>query len=239
MRDPRSVNEVEVLVLHHGLDLAALYADEEAARAAGVLDDDKLRQLVRRLDGLAAELAYDMTILARLRPPPAATAPPAATLADRPAAPTADKEFWGLESAVMTAIVLTLLLDASFSVHDMLNRLTGDTPPATPERQSLAPFIESHEAEAWHDELGWRVVSAAAYMTQASMGVYGGQRAMFPLWMMLNILPRELAAYGRAEALYIQGIAGRKMRHPLDLPHPDNKPNKRLLKGGVNISLTD
>lgn len=214
--EPTTLLQLEERVGRHGISLAALYEQEEDAKIAGGLDYLQLQNLVQQMDGISAQLNEAMNILSRLKPKDLSRA-----------TDMNGKDFWCLQSALITAICLTLLLDASLSIHELLDRLTKDTQSIEDDMQH-APFIMSQQ-ETWHEELGWRVVTAAAYMTSPEMGFYGALRAIFPLWMMINILPRDYAAYGRAEGLYVQMITKRKIRHPLDFPQKSDKPNKRLV----------
>ena len=207
--EPTSLHELDDQLSDLGLNLASLYSEEEKLKESGVLHSAALRDLVQRMDALAALLHNMASTLARFKPEG-----------------SGDREFWSLESATITSISLTLLLDTSLSIHNLLDQLTED---GEKDRVQFAKFIGGQEA-GWHEELGWRVVSAAAYMTRDDMGIYGATRAIFPLWMMINILPYNDAAYGRAEGLYVQMASKGKTRFPLDYPQEDNKPNKRLIK---------
>jgi len=208
--EPTTLMQLEDRVYDLGLTLAALYAEEEGAREAGQLQADKLEELIRRMDALAVSLNASAPALAAFKP-----------------ADPHENEFWSFESAAITAFCLTLLLDLSMSIHHLVDELKKDASLPDQRAQILAEFILSQK-DNWHEELGWRIVSAAAYMIQEDMGINGPTKALFPLWMIINILPHDHAGYSRALFLFDQMIAQGRTRHPLDYPHPDEKPNRRL-----------
>jgi hypothetical protein len=186
---PRSVRDVEQIVFGLGLDLAAIFQEDNTATAIGESDPMALPTRIKRVDAISSGLDQTLVALSGLRP---AYGDPECL----------GKEYWGLESSVVVATALSLGLDASLGVHEMLDRLSR-TPGAVQDSFSLAPFILARPPEQ-HELLGLRVIESVEYMTQSEMGQYGAQRAIFPLRILLNVLPQEYAAYGCAANLYTQ-----------------------------------
>jgi len=138
------------------------------------------------------------------------------------------REFWSFESASIAATGLTLLLDLSLSIHNALDQLASETVLPDNNGSLVAEFTES-QAENWHEALGWRIVSAVDYMTREEMGIYGPTMSLFPLWTLINILPRDYVPYERAHSLLIRAMKNGRTRHPLELPQADEKPNRRVV----------
>ncbi len=64
------------------------------------------------------------------------------------------------------------------------------------DQERYAEYIESRGA-GWYKALGWRIVSACAHMTQDEMGIYGATRAIFPLWIAINMPPAAVRRTGK------------------------------------------
>ncbi len=196
---PTTLNEVEQRVFDLGFDLSALYEEDEASAASGGKSHENLPRLITQMDRVLIGLDECAVALEGMGPQ---LSNPGSNLAG----------FWDLESAVAVANIATLALDASICIHEMLERLGGPALLSRRDRLPMAPFAENKGA-GWQDQLASYIVAAVTFMTRENMGLYGAQRSIFPLRMMLNILSPDSASYSAARELYVSLLTRNKLRH--------------------------
>ena len=197
---PKTTREAEQRLCDLGLELAAIYGEEDAAQAAGPLTTAKIHCLIAKMDAFTSMFHSELLLFLRLCVPPRTA------------------KYGELNAAAIDAHCMTMILQVSLSVHDYLNRLELDG-DLSPPNQPLAPFIKSKGAK-WHDQLSLDVVDALEYIISDQMGLYATQGAAYPALMLLNILPHDHTAYARAAKIYHRLITERGLSNRLDYPLP-------------------
>lgn len=209
---PTTVRQTEHRLCDLVLDLIGLYTEEESAKAAGHMSMTEIRSLLLRVDEFAAQFSETMALLLDLSPK------------------TGENKYGDLNSAAFHSWCLVLLLEVSLWVHDHLDRLSrGQIGPSSQLSQGLAPFIE-RQGNDWNDQMCRQAIDAIEYATRDDMGFYGAAVAIFPIMMLLRLLPHDHAANVDAAHLYGRLVTQKGVNNALDYPLPKGR-------GGADIGF--
>lgn len=186
---------------HQVYDLAfrmcAVFQQEKKSTHKPDTDQSQLESLCDRLHGFARELDKLIQFPAEVRP----------VDCQDPGI-----RFWDLESALNVANALTLNLNASMRIYSLLTRLSAYG-PLDAERLFLASTYTIERAR----QLTETIIDAVRYAIGDEMGLYGGQRSLYAVRMMICKVPRELPVFEQIRSLYRDLIDRKGIRHARDL----------------------
>jgi len=208
--EPTTVRKAEHKLCDLALDLCTLFAEEEAAKAVSQLNIPKIRDLVRRMSDWAVQFTDTFHLILDFGP----EAPP-------------QKPYGDVNSANYNNWYLILILEVSIWAHDHLDRLTKDleggpsssSNSQTEPREPLAPFFENQEPD-WKDRICRQTADALEYVTRDEMGLFGAQVSIFPILMLLRLLPNDHPVYADAASLYVRLVTKRGVSNALNYPLP-------------------
>ena len=199
--DPTGIHDLE----HRAYDIAfrmstILQREKQASTQVNATVDD-LVDLVERLNGMVEALEELLELVIEFRPPEMAAS---------------SNPFWNLDSANLVANILTLNINASFRIHDLLFRLQGQEGLTQDSNEQLTRFREFYSTDR-AEKMVQGVIETTSFMIGDEMGLYGGQRSLYPVRMTLCKLPDNFA--GRDQVLYLYGelIKRKGIRHAQDL----------------------
>ena len=193
--------DVEETLYTLAFDLAAVFQQENVAMRSTVVDKEYFRSIVEQLDAAMGRM-YDL--LQQMRgvspiPPPEETV-----------------DFWDLSSAVARACVCALDFHTSIRVRGLVSRIHEEDPDYITENALLASLSKKYTYEREENIVRTGLV-AVKYSIGDEMGLYGGQRCLFPIRMIVCKLTPEFPFVDDVYKTYEEMVQKKGLRHARDL----------------------
>lgn len=205
---PTSLREVEHRFCDLGLELSGLFEEDDALASSSEPTLEQNENLVVEIDRRRSDLEILFQQMEQFRP---------ASTTWR-----AEQNFWNLETALYTANIKVMMLDASITIREITARCDRVASRSHPASSIVTAVTGQYTTEA-EAVLTSQILSALEYTTRDDMGLYGAQKSLFAIRMMLCNLSRQNPLFDRSLAL-INRLAQRGLRHVQDLDNEWGQP---------------
>ncbi|KAK4946838.1 hypothetical protein LTR10_014341 [Elasticomyces elasticus] len=197
---PTSLLEVEHRFCDLGLELSALSEQDDTIASSSEPNLEQVEKLVAEIDQRSSDLVVLLHQMEQFRP---------STVSHD------DPGFWNLETALHAANIKVMMLDASITIRENAGR--GQLSAFT-----VAAVTDKFTTEA-EGILASQILSALEYTTGNDMGLYGAQKSLFAVRMMLCNLSRQDPIFDRFLEI-LNRLAQRGLRHVQDLNNEWGQP---------------
>jgi hypothetical protein len=198
---PTSLLEVEHRFCDLGLELSGLFEEDDALTSSSDPTLEQNQNLVVEIDRRRSDLEILLQQMEQFRPSSTGW--------------HTEQTFWNLETALHTANMKVMMLDASITIREINARCDRIAPRSQP-AASIVPAITEHYTTEAEAALASQILSVLEYTTRDDMGLYGAQKSLFAVRMMLCNLSRQNLLFDRFLELSHR-LAQRGLRHVQDL----------------------
>ncbi|KAL9056192.1 MAG: hypothetical protein Q9162_003071 [Coniocarpon cinnabarinum] len=196
-----SMFAVEHRLYDLGFDFSIILGDYLSADRSTEMGLATRKTCIGRFEEQASGYAQLLDFLRNLRPEDAAIS---------------SGDFWNLDSAILAAYIVVLYSRTVAHTREAVDVLMASSMISESERWQLGSLVPKYSVRRYN-ELVVRTIAAIEHATRDEMGLYGGQKTLFPLrLLMVSINPGE-PHFDRVTKLYKAVTISKGLKHAEDL----------------------